>query len=70
MIFTVRQTPRRGYKLIAQGIALGIDGKKILRPVRAKALYSPNWGELGEEPLLPLQGEFSFVFCTQGDALG
>ena len=56
-------TPRRGRKLIAQGIALGIEGDEWIRPVRAKAFDN--------KMLLSLQGGcIGRHHHTQGDALG
>ena len=45
---TIDNAPRRGNELLAQGIALGIDGEVNLRPVRAKAPH--------HQMLLPFQG--------------
>ena len=51
----------KGQKLLAQGIALGICGCKLVALKGQKLSISK---------LLPFQGDFAFCNITQGDALG
>ena len=55
----------KGQKLLAQGIALGIYGRKTCRPVRAKALKLPAIFKA-----VALTGRLADCHYTQGVALG
>ena len=62
----ITQYALKGQKLLAQGIALGIYGRKTCRPVRAKALKLPAIFKA-----VALTGRLADChYTTQGDALG
>ena len=61
----ITQYALKGQKLLAQGIALGIYGRKTCRPVRAKALKLPTIFKA-----VALTGRIADCHYTQGDALG
>ena len=55
----------KAQKLLAQGIALGVYGRKPCRPVRAKAFKY-----LAIYKAFALAGRLADCHYTQGDALG
>ena len=62
----ITQYALEGQKLLAQGIALGIYGRKTCRPVRAKALKLPAIFKA-----VALTGRLADChYTTQGAALG
>ena len=56
MAMTEIQTPQRGSKQSAQGIALGIVKPRKVA-LKGQKLHSPYWGERGEGLLMPFQDD-------------